>query len=316
MIAQPQALATRLDTWLAEAGSDPEVADQLQQINAAADMARRLKVDIDKQNILAYSAVKRRRVLARSYRNIPGNISGRPKKKSDTAVSDFSPKQQWLSYTALERKTVEQWALFDERVPEEESDRIFGERIADKEMPWNFWRKMAGMPREDEQPHVAYNSGVNEWYTPVEYIEAARTVMGRIDLDPASSAEANEVVKATRYYTAADNGSAQAWAGCVWMNPPYASDLIRSFCQRFSDSVIDGEIEQGIVLVNNATETDWFGLLINTASAIVFPRGRVRFWQPSGELGAPLQGQAIIYAGPYAKEFLQQFRPFGWGAML
>ena len=163
---------------------------------------------------------------------------------------------------------------------------------------------------ETHKPHVANNSGNNEWYTPKEYIEAARRVMGTIDLDPASCEIANKIVQAKTFYTAEDNGLLKPWFGNVWLNPPYAADLIGKFAEKAAKK----EYKQAIILVNNATETAWFNTLIQVASAVVFPSSRVKFYMPDGKTGAPLQGQAVIYIGETPNTFIEIYSQFGWGA--
>ena len=166
--------------------------------------------------------------------------------------------------------------------------------------------------QEAKKPHITNNSGDNEWYTPSEYIEAARSVMGSIDLDPASNDFANKTVKAGRYFTEQTNGLEQEWFGNIWMNPPYSTALL----SQFADKLISSDFSQAIVLVNNATETVWFEKMISKASAIVFHKGRIRFVKRDGEHGTPLQGQAFIYYGNNIERFLEVFGKYGWGAKL
>lgn len=164
----------------------------------------------------------------------------------------------------------------------------------------------------DGKPHVSNNSGNNEWYTPPEFIKAAREAMGAIDVDPASSAVANRTVGAATFYNVDDDGLTKPWRGNVWMNPPYAQPLIAQFCEAVGAKYDAKEIKRACVLVNNATETAWFQRLLDSASAVCFPQGRVKFHDADGyPSGMPLQGQAIVYMGESPFRFARAFHEFG-----
>ena len=165
-----------------------------------------------------------------------------------------------------------------------------------------------------KRPHVSFNSGNNEWYTPKSIIEAAIKVMGEITLDPATSELANKTVNAKNIFTAEDNGLKKPWSGNVWLNPPYSADLIGQFAEKAVKE--RPNYEQIIVLVNNATETEWFNKFVSIATAVCFPRSRVKFYKPDGNIGAPLQGQAIIYCGSKDSLFVETFKEIGWCAYL
>jgi len=155
----------------------------------------------------------------------------------------------------------------------------------------------------------------NEWYTPRAYVDAARGVMGGIDLDPASCAFANQTVGASRFYTQADDGYALPWAGTVWLNPPYGREEGESdsnqarWTRRAIDAYRSGEIEQAVILVNAVPGNVWFGPLWDFPICMV--ARRIRFYNEHVEAGQPTHSNAIIYLGSRIAAFVQAFTPFG-----
>jgi len=155
----------------------------------------------------------------------------------------------------------------------------------------------------------------NAWYTPAWYVELARAVLGGIGLDPFSSSKANEVVKADRYYDEQIDAFTQDWRvkeGGVFMNPPYSSPICGKACSFFVRRYKEHRFKQGIVLVNNATETRWGQSLLYEATAVSFPKGRIAFWNEDGKaVSGNTRGQMFVYFGPDRRGFMRAFSGLG-----
>lgn len=149
----------------------------------------------------------------------------------------------------------------------------------------------------------------NEWYTPPIYLEAARSVMGGIDVDPASSATANENVKAATFYSKDDNGLVRDWPGRVWLNPPYGSDGPKFVAELLRQFEV-GIVEEAVLLVNsNSTETQWFAPLWD--HVLCFVHGRINFISNVGERSGSTHGSVLVYLGPNKARFAEVFKRFG-----
>ena len=143
-------------------------------------------------------------------------------------------------------------------------------------------------------------------------MEAARQVMGGIDLDPASNDKAQETIQAATYFTADDNGLIHDWHGRVWLNPPYSRDLIGKFIDQLIWQIQADNVEQAILLTHNYTDTAWFHQAESAASLICFTRGRIAFIDQRSDRCSPTQGQAFFYFGDNSESFRKTFSEFGF----
>lgn len=161
----------------------------------------------------------------------------------------------------------------------------------------------------------------SEWYTRPTYIEAAREVMGSIELDPASCAAANAIVQAERYYSKEQNGLLQEWhARSLWLNPPYGRSgkmigMHQSSIKMFVDKCLHhyqhGDVLQAIILATTEVNAKWFYPLWQYTLCI--PDHRVNFIVPIQQKNKYSQmfGTCFVYLGPNEAKFTEVFSRFG-----
>lgn len=168
-----------------------------------------------------------------------------------------------------------------------------------------------------------------EWYTPSPFVEAARELMGGIDLDPASHEEANRTVKALKFYTAEDDGLKQEWRGRVFLNPP--GGLVKQFWLKLLDSHgVDQAIWIGYSLEQLQTlqQTGRAGMVSPLYFPICITSKRIAFVENEAKKAeriekmiaagkkpnknsSPSHSNYITYMGPRVRGFADIFGQFG-----
>lgn len=155
------------------------------------------------------------------------------------------------------------------------------------------------------------HTGDPESYTPGQYIEAARLVMGEIDLDPASNDLAQETVQALKWYDEENNGLLQPWHGRVFLNPPYSYPSVEYFVLKLLEEYEAARVSAAILLTNDNSDTKWWHAAARAAGGVCHTLGRINFYKSDGEITQPTNGQSFFYFGDDSKRFHEIFSEFG-----
>lgn len=109
--------------------------------------------------------------------------------------------------------------------------------------------------------------------TPGYVLEPVRQALGGIVLDPCT--EPDNPCGAERFFTAETDGAEQSWdAETIYVNPPYSKARER-WVQRCIEAAATGS--RVVLLMPSHTDTRLFHKVVETASHVVFIKGRVKF---------------------------------------
>lgn len=155
---------------------------------------------------------------------------------------------------------------------------------------------------------INQDSGVVDYCTPAHIIEAARRVLGVIDLDPASNAIANQTVKARDYNTC--DGLAQPWFGNVWLNHPFSREHNADWINRLIAHYEGGFVDAACCITFASTSEAWFKPLMQYPQCYLSPRTNYLGLDGKVKRGVP-KGSVVTYLGWKNKLFATEFAALG-----
>lgn len=162
----------------------------------------------------------------------------------------------------------------------------------------------------ENHQHINSDSGSDEYYTPQEIIEAARRTMGEIDLDPASSSEANKRVKTLWFFDQHNDGLKAEWRGRVWMNHPFGRTTNRPWIKKLVSEYESGRVTEACCITFASTSEEWFRPLLAFPQCYI--HGRTNYFLADGTPKKGVtKGSVITYLGKNVEKFKVEFQSFG-----
>jgi ParB family chromosome partitioning protein len=155
-----------------------------------------------------------------------------------------------------------------------------------------------------------------EWFTPPHVIDAARQVLGGIDLDPASCAAANATVQATTFFDQEADGLSRDWSGRVWLNPPFSKVRGKSQQALWTRKLLQehhaGRVPAAVLLVNDARGYRWFNDLLWRRYPVCLVDELLAFRRGDGARATHAkQASCLFYLGPEVERFREVCEPLG-----
>jgi phage N-6-adenine-methyltransferase len=130
-----------------------------------------------------------------------------------------------------------------------------------------------------------FSSATDEWATPQGLFDALDAEFG-FTLDVCATAGN---AKCEQFYTRAEDGLSQTWAGVCWCNPPYGRQIGRWIAKARQSAEAGSTV---VCLVPARTDTAWWWEHC-LHGEIRFLRGRLKFGGAAA--GAPFPSAVVIF---------------------